>query len=234
VSADESTKQPMEDVQVRESGVLPKSRHGDPTMPTARSSDRFARTVSVVALIISIVAPGLGIYFLYFHWPEDLQVSARVQQHAQVGTGHLNLVLLFANRGRRAVAIEKVSLGLDYGKGARIEDVSDWQFEGQVAMRETVGGIPGNTTKMQNGALLAVYDATRQTIDNRDVSSSAVLVAGNSVVLINLSFEPARIDFSTEGPIVQFVAIRYFDNDGGERLRRRLNRVARVVDAMLS
>ena len=113
-----------------------------------------------------------------------------------------------------------MSLGLDYGKGARIEDVSDWKFEGEVAMRDTVDGIPSNTaTKMQNGALLAVYDATRQTIDNRDVSSSAVLVEGNSVVLINLSFEPAPIDFSMEGPIVQFVAIRYFDNDGGERLR---------------
>jgi hypothetical protein len=73
--------------------------------------------------------------------------------------------------------------------------VSDWQFEGQVAMRETVGGIPGNTTKMQNGALLAVYDATRQTIDNRDVSSSAVLVAGNGVVLINLSFDLLQLIF---------------------------------------
>jgi hypothetical protein len=183
-----------------------------------RSIDWISRVLSIAAIIISATISVLSIYFSNFYSPENLLVAARVQNREQVGTGHLDLILVFTNRGKRPVAIENVSLALNYGKKARIEEATNWMFEGQIALRD-VGSVPGNTTKMQNGTLFNMYDAAHATVNNRETSSSAALVEGNNVTLMSLSFEPGPINIFTEGPIVQSVAIRYFDGDGGERLR---------------
>src|ERR1700722_10353195 len=91
-------------------------------------SDGLTRFIAIAALLISAAS----FYYAYFDKPEDLVVSGRVEQppEGQFGIEHLSILLVFTNKGKLPVAVADVTLGLNYGKGTKIEDAMDPTIEG--------------------------------------------------------------------------------------------------------
>jgi len=127
------------------------------------------------------------------------------------------LIAFFTNQGKIPVAIEDVSLILNYGKEAKIEDATSWIFEGEVTSRD-IGSLTVDKVKMRNGTTFAMYDAMTTSVNNKSFGSPAFLVDGNNIALLQMSFATTPIDTNIDSTIVQSFAIRYFNQNGRERL----------------
>jgi hypothetical protein len=183
-------------------------------------NNRATRLRSNIAIIISLVSSlvsAAAIYFANFYRPEDLVVNAYVVERNQVGSGHLDVSIVFTNAGKQPVAVERVLLALNYGPSTTIESSSDWKIAGQVWMRNDRMFPDGTIISMQDGTYLTEFSPKTVHLNNESASpNDAFLVPANAATLMSVAFGPNPIDERT-GPIVQMIGLQFYDKLGNMR-----------------
>jgi hypothetical protein len=178
-----------------------------------KNSDWWARALSIFSIALAVG----GMYLTNFYRPESLVVNARVVEQAKVGSGSVDVSILFTNASKQAVAIENVFLSLNYGPTARVENSADALLDRAIATREIGPILDGERKGLSDGSAVVTYRPKDVSLNNQTLLSSTALIDANTAALMILHFETDPIDLGKEGPVVPMIAVNFYDKVGDRR-----------------
>jgi hypothetical protein len=169
---------------------------------------------AIVISVLSLGISGFNLYQSYFARPEDLTVHITCHNTQIIGRGSVGLTLVFTNLGKQAIAIEKLTLFQNWGAAAKMSEVQSWKYvtDSEFPFERVYGQRVD--VMLQNGTHVSGHEVREAVINGASAKTSSLLVAANSVAVVAANFDTEPVDLMNQGPLVQAIAIRFFDKTG--------------------